>query len=71
MSRYINRHRIRHACERLQAGDSVTTAMLASGFNAKSNFNREFRRITGQAPSEWLAHAMDETEGLTFEMKPT
>jgi AraC-like DNA-binding protein len=59
VSRFINRHRIRHACERLQTGDSVTEAMLASGFNTKSNFNREFRHITGQAPSEWLAHAMD------------
>ncbi len=71
VSRYINRHRIRHACERLQAGDSVTTAMLASGFNTKSNFNREFKHITGQAPSEWLAQVIAKADSLTFEIKPT
>jgi AraC-like DNA-binding protein len=37
----------------LQAGDSVTVAMLGSGFNTKSNFNREFLRITGRTPSTW------------------
>jgi AraC-like DNA-binding protein len=29
--------------------------MLASGFNTKSTFNREFRRVTGKAPTEWRA----------------
>ena len=28
--------------------------MLASGFNTKSNFNREFLRVTGKNPSDWL-----------------
>ncbi len=55
VSRYINNFRIAHACERLRAGDNVTAAMLASGFNTKSNFNREFARVTGKAPSEWKA----------------
>ena len=32
---------------------NLTEAMFASGFNTKSNFNREFRRITGKAPSDW------------------
>jgi AraC-like DNA-binding protein len=32
---------------------SVTTAMLDSGFNTKSNFNREFLRVTGASPSKW------------------
>lgn len=31
----------------------VTTAMLESGFQTKSNFNREFRRVTGQSPANW------------------
>jgi AraC-like DNA-binding protein len=53
VSRFINRYRIYHACERLRAGDSVTEAMLVSGFNTKSNFNREFKRVTDHAPSEW------------------
>ncbi|WP_367310937.1 helix-turn-helix domain-containing protein [Aaestuariibius violaceus] len=55
VSRYINARRIAHACERLTAGDSVTTAMFESGFNTKSNFNREFARVTGQTPSSWKA----------------
>lgn len=55
VSRYVNGFRIAHACERLRAGDSVTAAMLASGFNTKSNFNREFARVTGMNPSAWQA----------------
>jgi AraC-like DNA-binding protein len=55
VSRFINGFRIRRACERLEAGDNVTTAMLESGFNAKSNFNREFLRVTGSTPSAWLS----------------
>ncbi len=54
VSRYINGHRIAHACGLLNAGENVTQAMLASGFNTKSNFNREFLRVMGQAPTDWL-----------------
>lgn len=54
VSRYVNAYRIRHACERLRAGSSVTAAMLESGFNTKSNFNREFQRVTGRSPTAWL-----------------
>lgn len=53
VSRYINGFRVQRACQRLSDGDSVTEAMLASGFNTKSNFNREFLRITGSTPSDW------------------
>lgn len=56
VSRYINKYRIDHACRALDAGENVTNAMLASGFNTKSNFNREFRRITGKTPSQWQHH---------------
>ncbi|WP_292898036.1 helix-turn-helix domain-containing protein [Nitratireductor sp.] len=55
VSRYINRHRIQHACRALEDGANVTEAMLSSGFNTKSNFNREFLRITGTTPREWNA----------------
>jgi AraC-like DNA-binding protein len=54
VSRYINAHRIEHACARLAAGKPVTEAMLAAGFNTKSNFNREFLRVKGCAPTEWV-----------------
>ena len=54
VSRYVNGFRIRHACTQLAEGSSVTEAMLSSGFNTKSNFNREFARVTGRSPSAFL-----------------
>lgn len=54
VSRYINRQRVEEACRRLASGSNVTAAMLDSGFNTKSNFNREFLRVTGASPSAWL-----------------
>ncbi len=53
VSRFINRHRIEHACTLISEGESVTAAMFGSGFNTKSNFNREFLRIKNMAPSKW------------------
>ena len=53
VSRHVNGLRIERACESLLAGEAVTTAMLSSGFNTRSNFNREFRRVTGKSPSDW------------------
>lgn len=55
VSRTINAMRIKAAGEALIAGNSVTSAMLTSGFNTKSNFNREFLRIHGVSPRAWLA----------------
>lgn len=55
VSRYINGARIRTAQKALQNGENVTDAMLSSGFNTKSNFNREFLRIVGMSPSDWIA----------------
>lgn len=54
ISRHVNRLRIDHACGLLLSGSGVTVAMFSSGFNTKSNFNREFLRLRGQAPSDWL-----------------
>lgn len=53
VSRYINGARIDHACGLIAAGQSVTEAMLASGFNTKSNFNRAFLQAKGLSPSDW------------------
>lgn len=53
VSRYINGWRIRYACDQIAKGATVTDAMLDSGFNTKSNFNREFLRETGVSPSQW------------------
>lgn len=56
VSQYVNGYRIDEACKLLTATDDpVTSIMLASGFQTKSNFNREFRRITGLSPLEWRA----------------
>lgn len=55
ISRYVNGHRVGAACKVLGQGLSVTEAMLEAGFATKSNFNREFSRITGRSPSDWQA----------------
>ncbi|KPP86964.1 MAG: AraC family protein [Rhodobacteraceae bacterium HLUCCA08] len=57
VSRFVNEERIRHAQSLLLSGETVTEAMLASGFNTKSNFNREFLRVVGRSPSDWLKSA--------------
>lgn len=59
VSRYINNHRVLHASALLRDGKSVTDAMLASGFNTKSNFNREFLRVQGSNPRLWLKSAAE------------
>lgn len=53
VSRYINAFRINHAAQLLTSGKTVTEAMFESGFNTKSNFNREFLRVKNCTPSEW------------------
>ena len=58
VSQYINRLRINEACQMLAETDmQVTQVIYAVGFNTKSNFNREFARITGDTPSAWRAKA--------------
>lgn len=64
VSRYVNSWRIRHACKLIEEGASVTVAMLESGFNTKSNFNREFLRETGVPPSQWK-QGMQPTANVT------
>lgn len=54
VSRYVNEARIAAARAALAHGENVTSAMLSSGFNTKSNFNREFLRVTGKSPRDWL-----------------
>ncbi len=54
VSQFVNNRRIREVCNELATSEiSVTSAMLEAGFFTKSNFNREFRRVTGQTPSGW------------------
>ena len=54
VSQFVNNRRIEEVCNALATTEiSVTSAMLEAGFFTKSNFNREFRRVTGQSPSTW------------------
>ncbi|PYE89749.1 helix-turn-helix domain-containing protein [Phyllobacterium leguminum] len=54
VSQYINEFRITEACRLLRETDiSVTAAMFEAGFQTKSNFNREFRRVTSLSPAVW------------------
>ncbi|MFC3324583.1 helix-turn-helix domain-containing protein [Mesorhizobium cantuariense] len=54
VSQYVNGYRITEACRLLSETDqSVTEIMLAVGFQTKSNFNREFRRVTDMTPLAW------------------
>ncbi|WP_230530242.1 helix-turn-helix domain-containing protein [Microvirga roseola] len=56
VSQYINDHRIAEACRLLaETEEPVTAIMFKAGFQTKSNFNREFRRVTGASPSAWRA----------------
>jgi AraC-like DNA-binding protein len=56
LSQFVNEYRIQDACVLLRSTDqSILQIALAVGFASKSNFNREFRRVVGQTPSEWRA----------------
>lgn len=65
LSHYVNEYRIRDACTLLRDSDqSILQVALAAGFASKSNFNRHFQRVTGQAPSAWRAAAQKPTARL-------
>lgn len=54
VSQYVNNYRVREACRLLAGTDEpITRIMFDVGFQTKSNFNREFLRVTGMSPREW------------------
>jgi AraC-like DNA-binding protein len=54
VSQYVNGYRIEEACRLLASTDeSVINVMMEAGFLSKSNFNREFLRVTGTTPISW------------------
>ncbi|OKH86537.1 AraC family transcriptional regulator [Thalassospira sp. TSL5-1] len=54
VSQYVNEYRIAEACTLLaESATPVTEIMFDVGFQTKSNFNREFRRVTDMSPLEW------------------
>uniref|UniRef100_UPI002897E263 helix-turn-helix domain-containing protein n=1 Tax=Rhizobium rhizoryzae TaxID=451876 RepID=UPI002897E263 len=58
ISQVVNGYRIGEAQHLLSETDrSITAIMFDSGFYTKSNFNREFTRITGMTPSDYRRSA--------------
>ncbi len=58
VSQFINGYRIAEACRLLTETDQpVTKIMFDVGFQTKSNFNREFRRVTAMNPRAWREKA--------------
>ena len=54
ISKIINEYRIEHAKLSLDTSqDTITQIFMNSGFQTKSNFNREFSRVVGMTPSEY------------------
>lgn len=54
VSQFVNEVRIAKACEMLRNTDTpITRVIYDSGFQTKSNFNREFLRVTGKTPRDW------------------
>lgn len=52
---YLNEIRIGYACKLLTEHEyNITTICYESGFNNISNFNRQFKKITGKSPSKFL-----------------
>lgn len=63
VSQYVNGWRIREAGERLAGSQQTVIEVMESvGFQTKSNFNREFRRITGKTPTEWRKDNWEQAE---------
>ncbi|MCB8879197.1 helix-turn-helix domain-containing protein [Acidisoma cellulosilytica] len=59
VSQYVNEHRVADACRLLtETRTPITHIFLDVGFQTKSNFNREFLRITGASPSAWRQQAV-------------
>jgi AraC-like DNA-binding protein len=59
VSQYVNDYRVREACRLLADTDEpITRIMFDAGFQTKSNFNREFLRVTGMSPKAWRARAV-------------
>ncbi|MBW8284440.1 MAG: AraC family transcriptional regulator [Rhizobium sp.] len=52
VSHYVNNFRVAEACRLLAETDMpVTRIVFEAGFMTKSNFNREFLRVTGSSPT--------------------
>ncbi|WP_299961130.1 AraC family transcriptional regulator [uncultured Roseobacter sp.] len=62
VSQYVNDFRVAEACDLLADTDRpVTQIFFDVGFQTKSNFNREFRRVTDMTPLQWRKKATSGT----------
>jgi AraC-like DNA-binding protein len=51
---FLNEIRIGYACKQLQEAEfNISSIAYSSGFNNLSNFNKQFKHITGTAPSKY------------------
>jgi AraC-like DNA-binding protein len=50
---YIVRSKIRKAAELIRSGEKVEAVMLLVGYRNKTNFYREFKRLTGMTPGQY------------------
>ncbi len=58
VSQWVNGFRVSYAQQRLVNSDTpVTQIMLDSGFATKSNFNKEFARLSGMSPTDYRHEA--------------
>lgn len=54
-SRFVNEVRIGNACQLLRKADcTIYESAYSSGYNNLSNFNRQFKLITGHSPREYI-----------------
>ena len=52
--RWVLAQRIEHAKAQLASGQSFADVALHSGFADQAHFNRVFKSLTGQVPSDWM-----------------
>lgn len=58
---YVNSFRVKRVQNAIAEGKADSYSLLAiafeSGFNSKATFNRTFKKLTGQAPSEFVQNS--------------
>ncbi len=67
VSQFINNYRIHESIKGLKESHApIGDVMQEAGFRTKSNFNREFKRVTGESPQAYRHHhgARGEADGL-------
>ncbi len=68
VSQFINNYRIREAIKGLRERNaSIGEVMQEAGFRTKSNFNREFKRVTGESPQAYRHRHSIREETETWE----